>query len=941
MAGSGDGHRKEASSLRAARTRLRGLPVPPTSHPTTPAPAAHPTPPAEAAKREPGDLGAADLARALHPGSLLEEMPAAFVAFDEAWRFTFLNPAAERMFAAEATALIGQELWARFPVLRESALERALRGVFSSRQRVESEFRFGPGETWFAVQAWPTRGGVTAQFTDISERHAGEHARRLTEERFRLAADNRALTLYEQDLALRYTWLYPQHPEHARALGRSDLELAACPSGELLTRWKSEVIASGEPQRREVRSELTDGVHYYDVSIAPRRDENGRIIGVAGAALDITERKLAEQALRESEARFQAILDNSTAVIFLKDSAGRYLVVNRQFERLTGRRRSEVLGCEPTALHALPIAQRLARVDREVLASGEPREQEELIETAEGPRTFLSLRFPLKRAEGEIYGLAGIATDITQRKLDEAARRRLAAIVESSDDAIYSRDLAGRITSWNRGAERLYGYTAAEIVGQPLERLLPPEQAGELVGIFERLRRGERVCQHETVRLRKDGTRCDVALTVSAIRDATGSLTGAAMIAHDITERKRAEQQQHALYELAARVNRAGTPEEIFTAALDAIGRATGATRASILLLEADGVMRFRAWRGLSDAYRQTVEGHSPWLPGDPDPQPVCIGDVAQAALAAGLREALAREGIAALAFVPITFERKLRGKFMLYFDAPRLIGAEVIRPAEALASQLAFAIERQRSAEALESLVNERTASLREAIAQMEEFSYSVSHDLRAPLRAFQGYAMALMEDYGDRLDATGRDYLARIGRNSARMDRLIQDLLTYSRLSRRDIELHPVSLDALVRETIQQYPEMQPPAAQIEITGALLPVIAHEPSLTQVVSNLLSNAVKFVAPGMKPHIRIATARVQREVELSVRDNGIGIAPEHQQRLFGLFERIHPPTRFEGTGIGLAIVRRAAERMGGRAGVESDGVNGSRFWVRLPAAEL
>ncbi len=238
-----------------------------------------------------------------------------------------------------------------------------------------------------------------------------------------------------------------------------------------------------------------------------------------------------------------------------------------------------------------------------------------------------------------------------------------------------------------------------------------------------------------------------------------------------------------------------------------------------------------------------------------------------------------------------------------------------------------------------LEHRVEERTASLREAIAQMEEFSYSVSHDLRAPARAMQGFALALKEDYGERLDGEGRQYLERILQSSSRMDRLIRDILTYSRVSRRDVQLQPVSLDKLVRDVIEQYPEFGPDRAKIRVEGQLPDVLGHEPSLSQIFSNLLGNAVKFVPAGKIPEVLIRGQRDGDRVCVRVEDNGIGIKPEYQHRLFGMFERVHSGDRYEGTGIGLAIVRKATERMGGKVGVESDGINGSRFWVQLSAA--
>ncbi|HEV2394730.1 MAG TPA: MEDS domain-containing protein [Verrucomicrobiae bacterium] len=241
---------------------------------------------------------------------------------------------------------------------------------------------------------------------------------------------------------------------------------------------------------------------------------------------------------------------------------------------------------------------------------------------------------------------------------------------------------------------------------------------------------------------------------------------------------------------------------------------------------------------------------------------------------------------------------------------------------------------------EALEQRVQERTASLREALRQMEEFSYSISHDLRAPLRAMQGFAKAVQEDYSERLDGRGREFLECIVRSSLRMDRLIQDILSYSRLGRLGPQLCPVALDSFARELVGQFAKLHAPHARITLDRPLLPVLGHESSLSQVLSNLLHNSVKFVASGIAPRVRLWTELRGERVRLWVEDNGIGIKPAHQGRLFRLFVRLHSQEKFEGTGLGLAIVRRSVEKMGGTVGVESDGRTGSRFWIELPAAE-
>ncbi len=259
------------------------------------------------------------------------------------------------------------------------------------------------------------------------------------------------------------------------------------------------------------------------------------------------------------------------------------------------------------------------------------------------------------------------------------------------------------------------------------------------------------------------------------------------------------------------------------------------------------------------------------------------------------------------------------------------------------------------KSNEELEKQIQNRTVKLRETVGELEAFSYSISHDMRAPLRSMQGFAHILLEKYSDKLDTTGRDFLERIERSSTRLDTLIQDVLSCARIVRAQVPLEPIDLDRLVRDIMESYPEWQPPNAQIQIENPLPVVQGNQAWLTQCLSNLVNNAVKFVAPGVKPQVRIwaeevIAAESTREpkerpsrqppvpsARIWVQGNGIGIAQEDRERIFRLFERVHPPDQYEGTGLGLTIVRKAVERMGGEMGFESEPGKGSKFWIQLP----
>jgi signal transduction histidine kinase len=322
----------------------------------------------------------------------------------------------------------------------------------------------------------------------------------------------------------------------------------------------------------------------------------------------------------------------------------------------------------------------------------------------------------------------------------------------------------------------------------------------------------------------------------------------------------------------------------------------------------------------------------------------VVVGDLQ--GLPAPLREGAIRCGARSVAVAPMELDGQPVGALVTFFGTLGAPDGETLAVVREIGIQLTVGLvqaelrqELERRAEELERRVEERTAELRSLNEELEAFAAAASHDLRAPLRAIVGFARALEEDHAEALGEGGREHLGRIFRAAERMDTLITDVLAYSRMARAELPVEPVPLERAVEEALDTLAaEIRRTGARVEVARPLPRVMAHAATLARVLTNLLSNALTFTKPGTSPSVRIAATQTNGWVKVSVSDEGIGIAPEHLERIFRPFERLHGAETYPGTGFGLAIVRRAVERMGGRCGVVSELGRGSTFWLELPA---
>ncbi len=821
-------------------------------------------------------------------------------------------------------------------------VERAIQSSLEHDVPYELEFRVlrpGGGIVWLFTNAVVVRENgrpvrmLGASF-DITARKHAELGLRESELRFRTLANHAPVGIFltgvhGHALFLNDTWCAMAGITADQMRGKLWTKALHPDDRDRVTREWLEAVNERRRFDAEYRYQRPDGtITWLQGSTVEFRNARGEVTGFIGTVVDITSRKAVDDALRESEKRFRTLASHAPVGIFQTDASGETVFVNESWCAMTGLTVEEAMGRGwIRAMHEDDRA-RVAAEWASALSENRASAAEYRFVHADGSISWVQGNaVQLHDDAGRLVGYIGTVSDLTQRKAAEerlrAREEQLRLITTNAPIILAHCDREERYLFVNRAYTERFRCEPETVLGRTVRDVLGPEAHAELRPQIERVLNGETVTFEIEIPYRDLGRRfMRAAYTPDVAED--GSVRGFLCAISDLTERRAME---IALGESEARFRQLADsmPQIVFAA--DANGKADYYNR------------RWFEFTGATEG----VSGDESFLPIlHPDDRQRCL-DAWYGSVASGkpyqieyrfhspahgeYRWFLGRA-------LPVRDEQ---GRIVRWFGTATDIHdwklvQEELRQAQA---------QLQAHADELEVRVAERTASLSEAVAQMEEFSYSVSHDLRAPLRAMNAYAQALAEDYGPQLDDTARNYVERIQRSSVRMEKLTHDVLTYSRVARAEIELTELNLELLLRDVVMQYRELQPPAANLDIAAPLLGVRGHESSLGQCLANLLTNAAKFVEPGETPRICVRTEPAGDRVRVWIEDNGIGIAPEYQARLFRVFERVPTRHAYDGTGIGLAIVRKATEKMGGDCGVVSGGPGGSRFWIELPKSQL
>ncbi len=542
--------------------------------------------------------------------------------------------------------------------------------------------------------------------------------------------------------------------------------------------------------------------------------------------------------------------------------------------------------------------------------------------------------------------------------VDDVTRARLAAIVDSSDDAIISKDLNGIIMTWNRAAQRLFGYTAEEAVGRSVTMLIPPERHDEEPNILDRIRSGQRIEHYETVRRCKDGRLLDISLTVSPIIDAHGRVVGASKIVRDVTERRQAatrsaidQEAMARLYDIGRRCAQTGDHfVENLSAMLEAAVWIMEADKGNLQLYEpASRTMTLVVERGFDAPFverfsRVAHDERSPYGAAMAAGERFFVEDVATTdAFGAETTSALLEAGVRAFQSTPLVSSAGTAlGMISTHFDRPHRPDARQCRLLDVLARQCADYIERKRNEELREELLRAAERSRHEAEAAnraKDEFLAMLGHELRNPLSAVRNAIAAAT------LDESARSRALEIARcQTDQLGRIVDDLLDVARITRGRVPLRRerVLLADMLQRAVdgaRALMEERGHALTVTVPTDAVQLDVDPARLEQAIANLLTNAAKYTDPGGT--IMLVGERDGDQAVIRVRDDGMGIPPHQLAHVFDLFaqgERALDRAQ-GGLGIGLTLVRRIAELHGGTVEARSEGLGrGAEFTIRIPA---
>jgi PAS domain S-box-containing protein len=633
-------------------------------------------------------------------------------------------------------------------------------------------------------------------------------------------------------------------------------------------------------------------------------------------------------ARQESEAHYRQLIECLPQLVWTCRADGPCDYLSPQWVEYTGIPGSKQLKYGWLEQIHPEDQERTIRRWKETAGKGVPLDIEFRIRRHDGMyRWFKTRAVPLLNVKGEIIKWLGTNTDIDDAKQAEGDRARLAAIVDSTTDAIVGMTLEGVVTSWNSGAETIFGYSKQEILGQSIKQIIPPEKHGLEETILNRLGNGEKMQHFRTLRRHKNGQLIPISLALSPVLNDRGQVVGISKVARDITERLRIEREISQSREILEERVRERTLE--LSESNEALQRNTN------LLIEAQKIASLGSW--ILDLISNEVEwteelfrimGLDPksQAPNYQDQEKMFTAESWSRLVSAVSHSISTGEGYQ----LELEVVRPDRQKCWA------VARGVTTRNAKGQVIRLGGTFQDITELKKMDLALYEQKSQLERSNKDLEQFAYVASHDLQEPLRAVSGCVQIFQSRYAGQLDAGADELITHIVEGASRMQTLIHDLLTYSRVATHEKSLSLVDAEEALGQAVGHLKSsIEESGARIS-SGVLPKVRMASSQLVQLFQNLIGNGIKY-RNSEPPEIRVEATRKERNWEFSVRDNGIGIQAQYFDRIFILFQRLHTRREYSGTGIGLALCKKIVEHHGGRIWLESEPGKGSTFYFTLP----
>jgi len=659
---------------------------------------------------------------------------------------------------------------------------------------------------------------------------------------------------------------------------------------------------------------------FVSLSVSPLKNKAGRLVGVSTIARDVTERKRAEAALQESEAKFRALSDLVPQFVWMCTPDGLNVYFNQRWVEYTGLSLEESYGRGwNTPFHPNDKQTAWDAWNRAV-NTGDAYRVESRLRARDGSyRWFLIRGVPLREVTGNITKWFGTCTDIDDLKRAEEALRRASlytrSLIEASLDPLVTISRDGKITDVNQATEFVTGISRDRLIGSDFSDYFTDPESARL-GYKEVFAQGK-VQDYPLAIRHANGRVTDVLYNASVFKNEAGEIEGVFAAARDVTRRKQIEDELRLSRERLALAQRAAHSGTFDWDIQNNINRWSAEVEEVHGIAPGEFGGTFEHWEAL-----------------------VVPQDLATAKKA--LEESLRTGEFASEWRIRRRNDGEIRwitARAKVLFDdsgkPERMLGLNMDVTERKRAEE-----EVRRLNEELEQRVIQRTAQLEAANKELEAFTYSVSHDLRAPLRHISGFANLLSEEYGSILAPEAQHHLERIQEGTRRMGVLVDDLLNLGRIGRHEVRLQVTGLNSVANESVADLkPECE--GRQVEWKIGLLPFVECDPALMkQVFQNLLSNAVKFTRPRTQAVIEVGQKEEGGTPVVFVRDNGVGFNMKYADKLFGVFQRLHRVEDFEGTGVGLATVQRIVQKHGGRIWAEAELDKGATFFFTLGTSQ-